>query len=121
MKSDETPEIIWRPTAAAVESSNLTPYVDHLRQIFEEAQILPARVPIYSCTTAAPYPDDPDEIRKLMVDHWLMPVEFRKTIETLYEDGVRIFVEVGPRGNLSAFVEDILRGKRFCAVPANCV
>ncbi|APW62354.1 Phthiocerol/phenolphthiocerol synthesis polyketide synthase type I PpsE [Paludisphaera borealis] len=95
------------------------PYVDHLRQIFEEAQIRPARVPIYSCTTAAPYPDDPAAIRKLMVDHWLLPVEFRRTIETLYDDGVRIFVEVGPRGNLSSFVDDILRGRRFCAVPAN--
>ena len=95
------------------------PYVDHLRQIFDEAQILPARVPIYSCTTAAPYPDDPDAIRKLMVDHWLLPVEFRRTIENLYDDGARIFVEVGPRGNLSSFVDDILRGRRFCAVPAN--
>ncbi|AMV36069.1 type I polyketide synthase [Planctomyces sp. SH-PL62] len=95
------------------------PYVDHLRQIFDEATILPARIPIYSCTTAAPYPPDPDEVRKLMVDHWLLPVEFRKTIETLYDDGVRLFVEVGPRGNLSSFVDDVLRGRRFCAVPAN--
>ena len=30
-----------------------------------------------------------------------------------------IFVETGPRGNLSAFVEDILRGKPFAAIPAN--
>jgi acetoacetyl-CoA synthetase len=28
---NETPEIIWRPTAAAVESSNLTSYIDWLR------------------------------------------------------------------------------------------
>ncbi|HEY0280798.1 MAG TPA: acetoacetate--CoA ligase [Solirubrobacterales bacterium] len=28
---EETPEIVWRPTAAAVESSNLTAYVDWLR------------------------------------------------------------------------------------------
>ena len=28
---EETPEILWRPTAAAVESSNLTAYVDWLR------------------------------------------------------------------------------------------
>ncbi|HVW47956.1 MAG TPA: acetoacetate--CoA ligase, partial [Solirubrobacterales bacterium] len=27
----EPPEILWRPTAAAVESSNLTTYIDHLR------------------------------------------------------------------------------------------
>jgi acetoacetyl-CoA synthetase len=28
---EETPEILWRPTAAAVESSNLTAYIDQLR------------------------------------------------------------------------------------------
>jgi acyl transferase domain-containing protein len=95
------------------------PYVDHLRQIFEEARILPARIPIYSCTTAAPYPHDPAAIRELMVEHWLRPVQFRRTVEALYEDGVRAYVEVGPRGNLTAFIEDILRGRRFCAVPAN--
>ncbi len=32
---------------------------------------------------------------------------------------MRVFVECGPRGNLSAFVEDILRGKPFAAIPAN--
>ncbi len=40
-------------------------------------------------------------------------------IDTMYADGVRLFVEVGPRGNLSAFVEDILRGRSFAAIPAN--
>src|SRR5438874_3781470 len=40
-------------------------------------------------------------------------------IGAMYADGVRIFVEAGPRGNLSAFVEDILRGKPFAAIPAN--
>ena len=37
----------------------------------------------------------------------------------MHADGVRLFVECGPRGNLSAFVEDILRGKPFAAIPAN--
>ncbi len=37
----------------------------------------------------------------------------------MYADGVRMFVEAGPRGNLSAFVEDVLRGKPFVAIPAN--
>ena len=95
------------------------PYAGQLRQVFERAQFQPPRVPIYSCTTASPYPSDPEEIRELMVEHWLRPVEFRRTIETLHDEGVRLFVEVGPRGNLSAFVEDILRGRPFCAVPAN--
>ncbi|HUR53287.1 MAG TPA: polyketide synthase dehydratase domain-containing protein, partial [Gemmataceae bacterium] len=46
-------------------------------------------------------------------------VEFTAMVEKMYADGVRVFVEAGPRGNLSAFVEDILRGRPFAAIPAN--
>ncbi|MGH2939430.1 MAG: AMP-binding protein, partial [Solirubrobacterales bacterium] len=31
MRTRQTPEILWEPTAAAVEASNLTAYIDHLR------------------------------------------------------------------------------------------
>ncbi|WP_160163302.1 type I polyketide synthase, partial [Nitrolancea hollandica] len=95
------------------------PYADHLHQIMAQVPIRQPRVPIYSCTTAATYPTDPAGIRSLIVEHWARPVEFRHTIETLYKEGVRVFVEAGARGNLSAFVEDILRGQPYCAVPAN--
>lgn len=94
-------------------------YSAQLKQAFERLQISPPRLPIYSCTTADRYPEDSSEIRELMVEHWVRPVEFQQTIERLYADGVRLFVEAGPRGNLTSFVEDILRGRRFCAVPAN--
>ncbi|WZO99324.1 beta-ketoacyl synthase N-terminal-like domain-containing protein [Isosphaeraceae bacterium EP7] len=95
------------------------PYAAHLKQIFQDAPIVAPTTPIYSCTSVSPYPDDPAAIRKLMLDHWLEPVEFRRTVERLHDDGVRLFVEVGPRGNLTAFVEDILRDKTFCAIPSN--
>jgi len=75
--------------------------------------------PIYSCTTAEPYPADADAIRRLFVAHWMEPVRFLQTIERMYADGVRIFVEAGPRGNLSAFVADILRGRPHLVMPAN--
>ncbi len=37
----------------------------------------------------------------------------------MHADGVRLFVECGPRGNLTSFVQDILRGRPFEAVAAN--
>ncbi len=95
------------------------PYAEGLQRIFAEVPLVSPQVPIYSCTTSAPYPDEPDAVRELMVEHWSEPVEFRRTIEALYDQGARLFVEVGPRGNLSTFVEDILRGKAFCAIPAD--
>lgn len=95
------------------------PYAEYLRDVMAETPIQPARIPAYSCTSAAPYPSDPDAIRALSVEHWATPVEFRRTVERLYADGVRIFVEVGARGNLTTFVEDILRGQDHSAIPAN--
>jgi acyl transferase domain-containing protein len=83
---------------------------------------LPIRTPstvVYSCTTADRYPSDVEEIRKLFVAQTMRPVLFTQTVKKMYDDGVRIFVEAGPRGNLTAFVSDILRSKPHLAMPAN--
>jgi malonyl CoA-acyl carrier protein transacylase len=90
-----------------------------LGQFFDELPISASKVPLYSCTSMAPYPSELAEIRELFVAHWVRPVRFRETIERMYSDGVRAFIEVGPRGNLTAFVDDILRGSPHLAVPSN--
>jgi malonyl CoA-acyl carrier protein transacylase len=95
------------------------PWMGPFHELFASIPFETPYTPIYSCSTGSPFPDDPAAIRKLAVNHWVSPVEFARMVETMYADGVRIFVEAGPRGNLSAFVEDILRGKSFLAVPAN--
>ncbi|MEO8592214.1 MAG: beta-ketoacyl synthase N-terminal-like domain-containing protein [Candidatus Solibacter sp.] len=86
---------------------------------FARLPICAPRIETWSCTTAARYPDSVEEIRKLFVAHWVQPVLFSETIKNLYADGVRIFVEAGARGNLTAFVGDILRGKPYLAMPSN--
>jgi len=95
------------------------PYMGALRELFVDVPFVPPLTPVYSCSTGTPFPTDADAMRQLAVNHWVSPVEFTRMIETMHADGVRVFVECGPRGNLSAFVEDILRGKPFAAVPAN--
>ena len=90
-----------------------------LDRMFDGAGFRAPRTPVYSCTTARPFPSDPAAIRRLAVAHWASPVEFTRLIENLYADGIRLFVEAGPRGNLSAFVADVLRGRPFAALPAD--
>lgn len=90
-----------------------------LRRFFSQIRIMRPRIPIYSCGSAALFPDDPQGVRELAIAQWSLPVRFRETIESMYETGFRMFVEVGPRGNLTAFVNDILRGKPYMAVPIN--
>jgi acyl transferase domain-containing protein/phosphopantetheinyl transferase len=88
-------------------------------EFFSKLSISASEVDTYSCTTASLYPVTAAEIKDLYVAHWVQPVLFQKTIEKMYADGVRIFVEAGPRGNLTAFVADILRGRPHLAMPAN--
>ena len=88
-------------------------------QFVRHVKIQPPKIETYSCTTTQPFPQDVDEIRRIAADQWAKPVRFRETIEAMYAEGVRIFVEVGPRGNLTSFVDDILAKRRYLAVPSN--
>ncbi|MBI5203220.1 MAG: acyltransferase domain-containing protein, partial [Elusimicrobia bacterium] len=69
------------------------------------------QVPILSNVTAAYYPEDVKEIRKLLVAQIAEPVEFIRQVERMYKDGVRLFVEAGPKRVLSAFSTSILEDK----------
>ncbi|MDY6862244.1 MAG: beta-ketoacyl synthase N-terminal-like domain-containing protein [Thermodesulfobacteriota bacterium] len=94
-------------------------YAGPLLRCLSTFSISSPKIPIYSATTASVYPDAPSKILDLMVEYWLKPLEFQKTIKTMYNDGARIFIEVGPGANLTAFVDDTLRGKSYLAVPSN--
>jgi len=107
------------PYDRAVHTPSFAPFAADLEAIFAGLPISAPAIPLWSCTTASPYPADPQEIRELMVEHWTSPVLFRSTIENLYEDGARVFIESGPRGNMTSFIEDILRGRGACAVAAD--
>ncbi|MBL9125785.1 MAG: acyltransferase domain-containing protein [Planctomycetaceae bacterium] len=82
-----------------------------VERYFDSLTLRPPRVELWSCATAAPMPQDAPGVRELAVRQWRSKVRFRETIEGMYGAGTRIFIECGPRGNLSAFVADTL-GKR---------
>ncbi|NES94064.1 MAG: acyltransferase domain-containing protein [Desertifilum sp. SIO1I2] len=89
------------------------------RAFYEALNIRPSKIPLYSCATAEIFPCEPAAIRALATQQWSSRVRFRETIETLYSRGFRIFVEVGPSSNLTAFTNDILRGRDALAVASN--
>jgi acyl transferase domain-containing protein/phosphopantetheinyl transferase len=90
-----------------------------LAEFFQRLKFVSPKIDIYSCGTASRFPDDPDEMRRIAVNQWGRPVRFRETIEAMYADGFRTFVEAGPHGNLTAFVEDILGPRKHIAIAAN--
>jgi acyl transferase domain-containing protein/phosphopantetheinyl transferase len=94
-------------------------YARELKGFLHDLIARPPQTPLYSATSTGRFPGDLDGVRRLAYEHWMRPVEFRRTIERMHADGIRLFVESGPRGNLTAFVDDILRGRSYAAIPAN--
>lgn len=84
--------------------------------LIQELPLASPKIAIYSSSTMGPYPADPKDIRNLLGNILSRPVEFRGSIEAVYERGARIFLEVGAGGRLTAFVDDILRGRPYVAV-----
>ncbi|HYR88121.1 MAG TPA: beta-ketoacyl synthase N-terminal-like domain-containing protein [Terriglobia bacterium] len=90
-----------------------------LRALYESLDVGPGHTPVYSCATTRPIPDDPEAIRELATRQWFSRVRFSETIESLYANGIRTFLEVGPGSNVTGFVRDILHGRDHLALATN--
>jgi len=94
-----------RIVAAAGEK--LAPFLGKMR-------LQPPRIPIISNVTGEFYPMGPGavpEMIQLLSRQVANPVQFVKGLNTLYDAGARVFVEVGPKRVLYGFVEDVLGGR----------
>jgi acyl transferase domain-containing protein len=107
------------PFGRAYHTPLFAAFAERLREHFESVMVAPPRIATYSCVTAEQFPSDPNQIRELASVQWSSAVRFRETIQHMHRDGIRLFVEAGPRSGLTAFVGDILRRKQHCSVPAN--
>ncbi len=103
-----------RATPLAVGAAFHSPQVAGAEPAFREAlesmEIGPAAVPVYANSTAAPYPDDADQVRDLAAGQLARPVEWVAEIQNLFRAGVRTFLEVGPGARLAGLVGAILNG-----------
>jgi len=82
-------------------------FLDALQQV----KISMPTLPVYADSTAQLYPDDAEQIRKLLAGQLANPVEFVGIIERMYERGVRTFFEVGPSSQMNGLIKAILEGK----------
>lgn len=68
-------------------------------------------IPVWSNTTAELYPQKTQEIRNRLAEHLIKPVLFTRQVENMYNEGARIFIEVGPGRVLTGLVQSILGDK----------
>ena len=73
--------------------------------------------PVYSNVSARPYAGGASALRAQLAQAIAQPVRFLEQIEAMYDDGVRVFIEVGPSAVLTRLVGDILEGRPHLVVP----
>ncbi|MFD9790989.1 beta-ketoacyl synthase N-terminal-like domain-containing protein [Streptomyces sp. NPDC059070] len=106
------------PFRSGFHTPMLAPYLGPIREGVDAADIRPPRVPVWSGTTASPFPLAPDAVRALFVRHLLEPVRFRELVEALYAAGFRAFVQLGT-GQLTSLIGDTLGSRDHLALAAD--
>ncbi|MFF9641686.1 beta-ketoacyl synthase N-terminal-like domain-containing protein [Kitasatospora aureofaciens] len=106
------------PFQSGFHTPMLGPYLAPIREAAERFELHRPTVPVWSGTTAAPFPAGEAEVRALFLRHLLEPVRFRPLVEAMYEAGFRAFVQVGT-GQLGSLVGDTLGKREHLVVAAN--
>ncbi len=105
----------WGYTRLGVSHGFHSPYMtDAARQWQHELtqeHFLAPDFPVYANMTAKPYGPTASDIADTLKHQFLNGVAFVEQIETMYADGARTFVEIGPGSTLTHFVAAILKDK----------
>ncbi|MEM7435864.1 MAG: SDR family NAD(P)-dependent oxidoreductase [Myxococcota bacterium] len=102
------------PVSHAFHTEIVAPASEPLMKEIRRLGIQSPEVPIVANVTGEFYPTGPDvseEMIALLGRQIASPVQFVRGLETLYDAGARILVEVGPKSALAGFTEDVLGSK----------
>ena len=108
------------PIGSAFHSRFMQPAVEPFREALRQLPCQAPRISILSTVTGEYI--DPDGVSsESLADHFasqlLLPVNLVRDVNRLYNDGVRHFLEIGPRWPLTKMVGVTLEGKPFRAAP----
>jgi [acyl-carrier-protein] S-malonyltransferase len=94
--------------AGAFHTPLMQPAVDRLSAALQKAKIRQPRIPVVSNVDAKPH-DNPDEIRRLLIQQVVSPVQWEDSIRWLLAQGVNRVYEVGPGRVLRSLIKRIDR------------
>ncbi|MCP4723334.1 MAG: acyltransferase domain-containing protein, partial [Desulfobacteraceae bacterium] len=104
------------PVAAAFHSELVegaaTPFKDYIAN----KQVSPTKIDVLSNTTGFPYPGGQDQIKDILGNQLMHPVNFIGNIEQMCKNGVSTFVEIGPKAVLTGLLKSILKEKNITAL-----
>jgi acyl transferase domain-containing protein/phosphopantetheinyl transferase (holo-ACP synthase) len=105
------------PFERAYHTPAFEPATSIVAEFFDRIELHAPSVELWSCASADRFPADAEGSRELAIRQWCSAVRFQDTVRAMHAADVRLFVEVGPRGNLSSFVTDILGDQPHASVP----
>ena len=99
------------PVSHAFHTRIVAPASEPLKAVLSRMQVREPSLPVISNVTGGFYATDEgaaDNIIDLLGKQVASPVQFVNGLTTLYDAGVRVFVEVGPKKALKGFVDNVL-------------
>ena len=105
------------PVSAAFHSSLVAPAAAPFAESLTSIELTGSSLPVYANTTGTAYPECSADARELLASQLTSRVDFVQCVKSMFEDGVRTFVEVGPGCRLCALIDDILADEDITTVP----
>lgn len=104
------------PVSTAFHSPIVESSIPEFSEFLKQIPVCSPNNPVYSNTTGALYAENGDDIISTLANQIAKPVLFEQQIRTMYEAGVRTFVEVGPSSTLTGLVKQCLPNESCLAV-----
>jgi len=80
---------------------------DNLEKVLSTISLSKPRIPVYSNVTAAPFPEEEQEIKKLLMRQLVEPVQWESLVKALISNGKTSLHELGPGQQIKAMVKRI--------------
>ena len=104
------------PVSTAFHSPLMRPAADAFEDYLEQQPIGSCNLPFYSNRDGGLAPADGSVVAKHLAQQIAAPVHFGDMIERMYADGVRTFIEIGPRDVLTSLVGNMLHRRDHQAI-----
>jgi [acyl-carrier-protein] S-malonyltransferase len=95
------------PVSAPFHTSLMRPAAERLAGELERTPIRRARIPVVANVSARPV-RDPDAIRQALLAQVASPVLWEQSVRTIYDTGIRRFVEFGPGTTLCGMIRKMV-------------
>jgi acyl transferase domain-containing protein/acyl carrier protein len=110
------------PVSHAFHTEIVAPASGPLRAMLERLGLRPPQLPIVANVTGEFYPSGDGavgQMLEILSRQIASPVQFVKGLRTLYDEGARVIVEVGPKHALQGFASDVLGDGEVVSLASN--